>query len=344
MYARRPVRETVIPMTKIAASLFALILSACSSPTPATSSSSHWVACTTMDDCSSVAGAVACTDGYCVDSSGQKIEPKCRDAKCSLFCNPLDPTQLPVTLGTVLGVGRDPQGTTYMADDVSGNYRVFVSEGNDLVRRRAVGSGSSGGGADADYTITFEDGASSRTLMIQKRSGAVTAMAVGPRDDKKFIPDGGPTSGALTVLDNGSISAFPLVNLPGDVTIEYVALVVDGDLGDAGLANDDYIVVTRPTDDWQYTDFRVFYGLRSQMLEREVTSVVRSRGGGTDIRFKVDGVEFFVTFTWVLEPAADGGTNSHPGPAIIETDKGSLPVEQRYPTPTTLPEFTFSCL
>src|SRR5262245_66211808 len=109
-------------MTQSAISVLALIFSACSSPTPATSSSSNWVACNTIDECAAVSGAVACTGGYCVDSSGQKIESggpdsKCDGMKCTLSCNPLDLNQLPVTPGDVLGVGKDSNGTTYMADE-----------------------------------------------------------------------------------------------------------------------------------------------------------------------------------------------------------------------------------
>src|SRR5947207_15979539 len=49
------------------------VATACSSPTPSTSSSSHWVACVQLDDCSSHPEAVACTDGYCVDSHGDRV-------------------------------------------------------------------------------------------------------------------------------------------------------------------------------------------------------------------------------------------------------------------------------
>lgn len=38
-----------------------------------TSSSSHWAECETLSDCELVTGAVACKDGFCVDSSGARI-------------------------------------------------------------------------------------------------------------------------------------------------------------------------------------------------------------------------------------------------------------------------------
>jgi hypothetical protein len=329
-----PAEETVIPMTKSAISLFVLSLSACSSPTPATSSSSHWVACNTVDECASVAGAVACTGGYCVDSSGQKIESG--GSSTPGPCDPLAPHELPVTLGTVLGVGKDAQATTYVADEVPGKSisRVFVSDGTTLFRKRVTGSGSSGGGADADYSFTFEDGATTQALLVQRRGGVATGMALGPAGGKGFIGDPGATTEMLAVQGDGAVSAFTLRNLPGEVTVEYVADVTDGTV----------LVVTRPADDWEYADFRLFYGnTAGDMIERQVVNVLRSRSGGTDIEFKVNDATYTVRFTWILEATDAGGTNSRPGQATLETGAETIAVNQRFPTPTALTDFSFSC-
>lgn len=286
-----------------------------------------------MDECASASGAVACTGGYCVDSNGQKIES---GGSTPGVCNPLAPHELPVTLGDVLGVGKDANGTTYLADQVPAKSidRVFVSDGAELVRKRVTGSGSSGGGADADYTFSYEEGATTRALLVQRRGGAVTGMALGP-GGKGFIGDPGATTETLTVQDSTTVSDFTLRNLPGDVTIEYVADVTDGTV----------LVVTRPSDDWEYTDFRLFYGnTESDMSERQVVNVVRSRSGGTDIQFKMNEATYTVRFTWILEPADAGGTSSHPGQATLETGSESIAANQRFPTPTTLTGFSFSCL
>lgn len=55
--------------------LFAVALASCESPTPETSSSSHWIECKTKSDCASAPEAVACSQGYCVDSNGQRVSP-----------------------------------------------------------------------------------------------------------------------------------------------------------------------------------------------------------------------------------------------------------------------------
>lgn len=47
-------------------------LGATASCEPSTSSSTHWLTCEVVADCS-VAGAVACEDGYCVDTDGHRV-------------------------------------------------------------------------------------------------------------------------------------------------------------------------------------------------------------------------------------------------------------------------------
>lgn len=49
-------------------------LARCSSPGPQSSSSSNWVACKTVSDCALAPTAVACTNGYCVDSNGERVQ------------------------------------------------------------------------------------------------------------------------------------------------------------------------------------------------------------------------------------------------------------------------------
>jgi hypothetical protein len=238
----------------------------------------------------------------------------------------------------VLGVGKDAAGTTYLADEVPEKSvdRVFVSQGDTLFRKRVNGSGSSGGGADADYTFSFEEGfdaATARALLIQRRGGATTAMALGPANSKGFIGDPGATTENLTVIDQASISSMTLRNLPGTVSIQYVADVDNGQV----------IVVTQPTDDATYKDFRVFYGTESAMVERTVIDVTRTKGSDTDIRFKVDGAEYIAHFTFNIVPT-DGGVSAHPGPATLDTGTATLTATERRPIPTTLPGFSFTCL
>jgi hypothetical protein len=247
-------------------------------------------------------------------------------------CDPLAPT--PVTLGTILGVGQDPQSALYVADQApdAGQNRVFVSSGSTLVRKHVGGSGQTGGPPDADYSFSFQDpfadASTARALLIQVRGGAVTAMALGPPDSKSFyVPDAGDAP--LTVLDAGAAARLKIQNLP--VLVEYVADVSDGNA----------VVVTQPMDPWGYSDYRLFYGTANQMVERRIAAYNRG-DTGDDIAFTVDAATYTAHFTWQLD---DGGGVGAPGPASLDTTGGTtLPMTQRVPTPNSLTGFSFSCL
>jgi hypothetical protein len=299
-----------------------------------------------MAECASVPGAAACTDGYCVDSSGQKLEsggspnPMATGDSSTLApaaCDPLAPHELPVTLGPVLGVGKDSAGVIYMVDYVTNASieRVFVSSGDSLYRKRLAGSGSSGGGADVDYNLMFEEGsgAATRSLLIQRRGGVTTAMGIG-HDPKGFIGSVALDE-TLTVVGEDAISSYKLRNLPGDVTIDRVADVDNGNV----------IVVTHPTDDWTADDFRLFYGPEGNMVERHVYEAPGNRNGGIDIQFDVNGSRYTVQFTATITPTDGGGVATHIGPGTLDAGGGTLhQVTERRPIPTTLPGFSFTCL
>lgn len=319
--------------------VFAALIAACSSPSPSTSSSSHWATCKVFDDCTDVPRAVMCTSGYCVDSSGGKLaastQPSDDGGSGYVACDPLTPHELPVTLGTVLGVGKDSAGKTYLADEVttpSQTDRVFVSDGSSLFRKRVTGSGQNGGGADTDYSLSFEDGANTPALLIQIRGGKTTGMGLGS-GGKQFFGDPGAVTTDLTVEDPKVVQDFTLRNLPGDVTIEYVAKV------DGGEA----LVVTRPTDDWTYTDFRLFFGGLSTMDELPVKNVTRARSGGTTIEFFVADATWVATFPFTIAPGPDGGVSSHPDPGTLDEAGKVVGLLQTWPTPKTLDGFSFRC-
>ena len=207
--------------------------------------------------------------------------------------------------------------------------RVFVSDGKLLVRKRITGSGQNGGAPDqAFYTFSFDDGGSGQALLLTTEMGQATAMGLGPPNTKGFIGDPGAVTTPLTVESRSVLADFTLKNLPGEVTLEYVADLDDGS----------EIVVTRPTDDWTYRDFRLFWGSPSDLVEQFVTNVSRARSGGTTIEFRYDGRIATATFTWVLDP-----DTSHPGPGTLSagSEQG---MTQRFPTPTTLTGSSFTCL
>jgi len=221
-----------------------------------------------------------------------------------------------------------------MADEVPATYtdRVFVSSSNSLWRKRVDGSGQSGGTADRDCTFSYEDGSNNQALLIHIGGGVTTAMALGPGDSRAFIGAADAGQVALTVLDKSAISAMTLRNLPGDVYIEYVADVSNGNI----------VIVTRPQDDWTDTSFRVFYGTANAMLERPLINF--SRGDDTYITFQVDSAQYLAHFVMLFEPS-DAGTNVQHLPGTLESGDGSTwTITERLPTPTALPEFSFTCL
>jgi hypothetical protein len=130
----------------------------------------------------------------------------------------------------------------------------------------------------------------------------------------------------LTVLSGSDITAIPVRNLPGDITVEYIATLPDGK----------WLVVTRPSDDWTYDDFRLFLGPTDQIAERAVSSVIRFRdGGSTTITFDYDGSSTVASFPVVLSDASFS-----PGPATL-TIAGATISLTRQPT---LPTATYLCL
>jgi hypothetical protein len=173
------------------------------------------------------------------------------------------------------------------------------------------------------HLAIFEYGGAEFRMGVEVRDGA-TRVAVGPVGERSFeavLADGEE----LTVLPDTVIGDYVLRNLPGDVEIEYIASVETGER----------LVVTRPTEDWTYDDFRLFIGEPERLIERQVTSVVRARdGGSTWIRFDFGGEAAEVSFPSSLTGTAD--------PATLTTGTGTYAVEPLPPENVT--SFSFECL
>jgi hypothetical protein len=169
-----------------------------------------------------------------------------------------------------------------------------------LVRQRIAGSGS---GPDF-YVFDVSDHDPAFVLQIDIPAGGTLRMGVlnGTLKDSKTIVIG-QQGEELTVLPAGAIAGMPVRNLPGDVVVEYAAALPDGEV----------MVVTRPRDDWSYTDFRLFLGTMGAVTERKVSNVVRAKdGGSTTITFDLDGTSAVASFPVLF---ADGGFV--PGPATL---------------------------
>jgi hypothetical protein len=264
-----------------------------------------------------VATVCACT----ASSSGESQSP----------CDPL--ASPPTKLSNILGIGKDAQGTLYVADSPAGlpSPRVFVSGGGNLVRQDVRGSGQAGGGAGqaAQYTLTFAprgaDAASEEALLLDTQGGMATQMALGPANSKSFL--GGPGETPLTVVDASAVSGLPIVNLPG--VVEYVADVSDGTA----------IVITLPMDAASSADFHLFYGTPSAMQERKIVSFDQALSGYPTVAFQVGSQTYTMAIGGTFDPDGGGG----PGPGTLDTGSAMLTFTLRMPTPSTLSAFSFTC-
>ena len=238
-------------------------------------------------------------------------------------CEPLVSVEAPIELGTVIGIGEAADRTVYLMDEVAPSTRVFVSNGGELRRMPVSGGGTITGEGLETHLAIFEYGGAEFRMGVEVRDGA-TRVAVGPVGERSFeavLADGEE----LTVLPETVLDDYVLRNLPGDVEIEYVASVETGER----------LVVIRPTEEWTIDDFRLFIGEPERLIERQVTSVVRARdGGSTWIRFDFQGESAEVSFpTPLAEP---------PDPATLTTGTGTYAVELLPPENVT--SFSFECL
>jgi hypothetical protein len=239
-------------------------------------------------------------------------------------CDPLAPVPKPITLGTVLAVGKSTTGTIYAVDQVDGSsQRVFVSDASGtLVRQRVTGSGS--GSGPTFYVFDVADPAQPFVLQIDMPEGGSVRMGVlqGTLTDRKTMVIG-QDGEELTVLASTTIASMPLRNLPGDVFVEYVATLTDGQV----------MLVTRPVDDWTYSDFRLFLGPPNTVAERTVDSVTRLKDGGTTtIVFQLDGTQASAYFPFVR---ADAGVVRAPATLTVAGVTSSLTRQTTPPSGTS---------
>ena len=240
-----------------------------------------------------LAALVAC-GGACATKGEPYVEPN------TSACAPLDASEQPIELGEVIAVAEAGDGTIYVADQYDTDYRVFVTNGAELVRAPVTGTGSLTSADGETVLLGFLLGDVGWRLAIEI-SGGSTRVALARGTVERSFDEVLAVGEELAVLDETAIADLTLRNLPGDMEIEYVARIETGE----GL------VVIRPRDDWTYDDFRLFFGEAELLIERKVESVLRARdGGSTWIRFDFHGETAEVSFP-IDEPAslvAGGGT------------------------------------
>ena len=244
-------------------------------------------------------------------------------------CDPLAPVPKAITLGTVLGVGKSVDGTLYVADEVGDSMqRAFVSDASGaLVRQHVGGSGTTSDGVSTEYDFSAADPLPAFVLELYVPKSGATRMGVvqGALKDRKSFTIG-QDGEELTVLPNTTVAGMPLKNFPGTTLLEYAATLPDGRI----------ILVTRPSDDWSYSDFRLYLGDSNAIAERTVISVSRAHdGGSTSIVFDFGGSNATASFKVVLVDASFA-----PGPATL-TLGGTTETLTRQ---STMPVGNYLCL
>jgi hypothetical protein len=202
-----------------------------------------------------------------------------KDEDPAQTCDPFDALAQPIELRTILGIGRDANGTIYLADREDGeDDHVFVSAGGELVRKRITGQGGGGDATGMHDLFTLET-LPVVSLQISVPTDAPLRMGIVVGEAEGFF-EIGQEGEELEVLAADAIAEMPLRNLPGEVELEYAAETEDGQ----------QLVVTRPADDWDYADFRLFFGPDDAVDEHVVHDVGRELDGGTTtIEFDLDG-------------------------------------------------------
>lgn len=219
------------------------------------------------------------------------------------MCDPLGAVASPIELGEIVGIGRDVDGTIYVADEDDGEARVFVSEDDVLVRQRVAGSGGGGGGGVELASYTVDDHQPPFVLQIETtQAGTRMGVLFDPGEAETFVI--GEDGVELEVLGVDDVAGMPIANLPGDIVIEYAAELDDGQV----------LVVIRPRDDWDYEDLRAFFGPVDDLVERSISDTTRlTDGGSTTIALEIDGSVATASF-----PVLTQGDMFVPGPATLE--------------------------
>ncbi len=174
-------------------------------------------------------------------------------------CNPLAARPQPAQLGSVVAAGTALDGVLYVVTRDGMDERVYVSEGDTLVRRRVLGSGFRVGDSDlVDDTVSFEDTQPSR-LVFQSDDLYAVRMAL-VHDDGRTFYDALVSKTELSVIPESAVLGKPVRNLPGDVLLAYAATTVDGQ----------QFVVTRLEDD--ASGYQLFLGRKNELHELAITN------------------------------------------------------------------------
>jgi hypothetical protein len=230
----------------------------------------------------------------------------CGDETADRPCDPFMTRAQQITLGEIVAVGRDAEGTLFVVDrpGAESERRVFVSDGDVLVPRSVNGTGEASDGEIERLLFSVDDGVVPFRLVVEINAGE-TRMAIAPLSEERDVAIDALGSDAehLEVLDETAVAGMPIRSVPQDIAVEYVAQTEDGAL----------LVVVRPGEDADYEDFRLFLGPEQRLEQREVTAFERQRdGGSTHIEFRLDGKAADAFF-----PIMFTNDRFEPGPATL---------------------------
>ncbi len=245
-------------------------------------------------------------------------------------CDPL--AGAAITLGGIVGVGKDDQGTLYV-DSANG---VFVSGAGKLVRQLVTGTGA---GGNNEFLFTFEPpasaGSGARNLLVETTGSTASAMALSPAASRAFLGQSDAGVTPLALVDPSTVSGMPVVNTPN--VIEYVADVSNGDV----------LVATLPMNgDMTSNDggLSIFFGPRGDVAECTVTAFEQSLSNDGTATFLVDGTPYVLAFGTVNGPDS-GLLGTFTLESLTPHGGAELGVTLRSPTPTTVPTgLSFTCL
>ncbi len=281
----------------------------CKSSGPRSSSSSHFVECSSDRSCLRFDAVLRCDGDYCVDDEGERFAATGTSSDVSSVsgdvsepaCDPTEPLEKPLELGTLLLVAEDAEGIVYAVDEAQSELRLFRSEGQTLVPLEIAGSGQSGD--EVTLTVRAPEGVFS--LYFAPRDRPTTALLFpGEYDDRMIDPDqiDADEGERLSLLDDAAIDGLRLGGLVSAIEVEYHAATDSGHR----------IAVVRPERDFDYENFRVFFTADEDepLVERGVIEVVRAKdGGSTHVRFWADAERADAYF-----PVTTDGDRFVPGP------------------------------
>jgi hypothetical protein len=245
-------------------------------------------------------------------------------------CQPFGALPEPIMLSNVLAIGRDMNDVIYVLDEPDGEEpRAFRSSADRLVRQHVSGTSTGTDVGIKTYHVHIEaEPAYALYLEISDDVGVRFVRQDGPVE--RVMPGEEPEGEVLEVLDEVALDDLTLENFPPDVYVEYLGNLEDGRR----------VLVTRPEEDWDYEDFRVFLGTKDAMVEHAVESVVRQRDGGTTtIVILLDGES--ATLHFAIEMV---GMQFVAGPAMLTLGDGStVAIDLVDASPDAINQHTFVC-